>query len=253
MLVVRVEGYVPLPNGNEERVSSSGRVGSLGGEIDEWIAGDTRRATVVAKYGPVEEWNLSAVTNMAFVFESDGVFNADISKWNVAGVLNMLNLFYGKRTFNADISKWNVERVSVFTQMFVGATSFNVDISSWNVASATDIRALFYGATSFNRALCGITWIEANADLRVTQNFPRNTFYLSPGSIATTPCSCVRGRHFVTPDSPKSCDLCPAGTYQDEDGSSEPEATACEEQTRIERNSTAQTRKGGPCIGGFEL
>jgi surface protein len=83
-----------LPNGNAG-TDASERVGSLGGVVDEWIAGGTKRATVVEKYGEIEDWDLSEVTNAMTVFycfgdqKNKASFNADISKWITAAVTDM--------------------------------------------------------------------------------------------------------------------------------------------------------------------
>ena len=54
------------------------------------------RAKIVDEFGPIEDWDLSGVTNMRNVFY--GVkskyfqsFNADISKWKVGAVTHMDN------------------------------------------------------------------------------------------------------------------------------------------------------------------
>ena len=43
----------------------------------------------IAKYGMVQDWDVSLVTDMSRVFFNKGTFNEDISKWEVGRVTNM--------------------------------------------------------------------------------------------------------------------------------------------------------------------
>ena len=44
--------------------------------------------------GDVSQWDVSAVTSMAFMFSSAEYFNGDVSKWDVSAVTDMRNMFY---------------------------------------------------------------------------------------------------------------------------------------------------------------
>ena len=81
-----------------------------------------------SEYGPIELWNVSRITTMAWLFEEDKLFNADISSWNVARVGDMSGIFFQARSFNQDISKWKVSHVTDMSLMFYDATSFDNDI-----------------------------------------------------------------------------------------------------------------------------
>ena len=63
--------------------------------ISDWMD-PMSTSTVVAMYGPIEDWDLSEVTNMKCIFYSSSssqddfnTFNADISKWNTSAVTTM--------------------------------------------------------------------------------------------------------------------------------------------------------------------
>ena len=59
--------------------------------------------------GDISMWNVSNVTNMAFLFyrsRFDGK-KGDISNWDVSNVINMDNMFYNSK-FNGDISTWQI-------------------------------------------------------------------------------------------------------------------------------------------------
>ena len=89
-----VEGYAKLPNG-DGATSATGNAGSLRRAVSDWIAGGASKSTVVATYGPIEDWDVSEVTSMQYVFfgrdlaSTFGSFNADLSKWNTGAVTNM--------------------------------------------------------------------------------------------------------------------------------------------------------------------
>jgi hypothetical protein len=86
MMFVVVESFSPLPDGNGG--IGSGR-GSLGGVVDDWLAGGSRRSAVEAIYGPIGDWDVSLVTNFRYLFYQKDTFNPDISKWVTAAAENM--------------------------------------------------------------------------------------------------------------------------------------------------------------------
>ena len=69
--------------------SPTGNAGTLRRAVSDWIAGGTSKSTVVATYGPIEDWDVSEVTNMGYVFYNFESFNADLSKWNTGAVTSM--------------------------------------------------------------------------------------------------------------------------------------------------------------------
>ena len=99
-----VEGFAKLPNGDES-YSATGAAGSLRRAVSDWIDGGTSRSTIVAQYGAIEEWDVSEVTNMKYVFYNFGSFNADLSNWNTGAVTTMA---YSKCTCTLSLSPLSV-------------------------------------------------------------------------------------------------------------------------------------------------
>jgi len=102
-------GFDPVPNGDG---SSSVPGTGLRKVVSDWTAGGTLKDAVVAKYGEIENWGTSEVTNLAYVFYGKSSFNADISNWVVSSVTTMHYTFCKAKAFNADISKWVVSSVT---------------------------------------------------------------------------------------------------------------------------------------------
>ena len=102
--------------------------------------------------------DMSAVTNMKWMFAGATSFNQDIGGWNVAAVTNMNGMFEGATSFDQDISRWNTAQVTDMRGMFFNATSFNQDISRWNTPAVTDMAYMFGGyqvVTPFNQDISG--------------------------------------------------------------------------------------------------
>ncbi|MFM8451067.1 MAG: BspA family leucine-rich repeat surface protein, partial [Haliscomenobacter sp.] len=90
-----------------------------------------RRLAITALDTP----DLSAATNLSFMFEGAYAFNQDISGWDVSNVTNMNALFAFATSFNQDISSWDVSNVTSMYYTFAFAGAFNQNISSWDVSN----------------------------------------------------------------------------------------------------------------------
>ena len=81
-----------LPNGDG---ATAVNAGTLRGAVSDWIAGGTLKSSVVATYGPIEDWDVSEVTDMQHVFFgcysacTFRSFNSDVSKWDTGSVTRM--------------------------------------------------------------------------------------------------------------------------------------------------------------------
>ena len=56
--------------------------------VSDWL-NLTLRSSVAVKYGSIEDWDLSEVTNLKCIFYRLLNFNADISKWRTSGVTTL--------------------------------------------------------------------------------------------------------------------------------------------------------------------
>ena len=105
---------------------------------------------------PIGNWNVSNVTNMAYMFASctyntsdhGGSFNQDLSKWDVSKVTTMAYMFAFNNTFNhAGIIEWKnkLKSVKSMSNMFRGAEIFDQPIGVWDVSNVTDMSGMFAG------------------------------------------------------------------------------------------------------------
>lgn len=99
----------------------------------------------------LSDWNVGNVANMSGMFRNASSFNRDIAGWDVGTVRNMSDMFTDASSFNQDIGAWNVGNVRNMSQMFFNASSFNQEIGGWDVSNMTNMSSMFKGASSFNQ------------------------------------------------------------------------------------------------------
>ena len=76
------------------------------------LAGAFRGCSSLDVVGRMDEWDVSNIANMAFMFYDASVFNQEIGNWNVSSVTTMASMFYGASTFNQEIGDWDVSNVT---------------------------------------------------------------------------------------------------------------------------------------------
>ena len=55
---------------------------------------NTDPTAAIATYGPIADWDVSAITDMSDLFYNLKNFNADISNWDTSSVTTMRLMFY---------------------------------------------------------------------------------------------------------------------------------------------------------------
>ena len=118
--------------------------------VKYYLEGGEKKDSIIKKYGKIEDWNTSEVTDMSDLFCNYNDFNEDISKWDVSKVTDMSGMFRATKNFNQPIGRWNTSKVTDMEGMFFWAESFNQPIDKWDTSNVTTMKAIFDFAVSFN-------------------------------------------------------------------------------------------------------
>ena len=105
------------------------------------------------KYGHINTWNVSGVTNMSYMFSGTNSFNQPLSNWNVSNITDMHGMFSHTKAFNQPLDNWNVGNVTKMWHMFGDAKAFNQPLNNWNVSKVINMFGMFCDASSFNQPL----------------------------------------------------------------------------------------------------
>jgi surface protein len=70
-------------------------------------------------------------------------FNQHLNQWNISQVTNMHFMFYDASNFNQPLNQWNVSQVTNMRWMFYGAINFNQPLNSWNISQVLNMNAMF--------------------------------------------------------------------------------------------------------------
>ena len=97
--------------------------------------------------------------------------NPDISAWDVSAATDMSYMFYDANAFDRDIGSWDVSGVTTMQSMFGGAYAFDQDISAWDVSGVNTMTRMFYDATSFSHTLCSDAWRDSKSNADQTSMF----------------------------------------------------------------------------------
>lgn len=116
-------------------------------EVENLLASNTDST----KYGSIEIWDTSQVTDMQRMFYDAGMFNANISGWDTSNVTDMNSMFRNAPYFiGADIGRWDTSKVTNMKSMFENAMSFNADIGGWETSKVTNMNSMFEDAINFD-------------------------------------------------------------------------------------------------------
>ncbi|MGB0892116.1 MAG: BspA family leucine-rich repeat surface protein [Flavobacteriaceae bacterium] len=109
---------------------------------------------------PIENWDVSNVTNMNSLFLENESFNQPLNNWDVGNVTDMSSMFMRAINFNQPLNNWDVSKVIYMTRMFFIAKVFNQPLNNWDVSKVTKMNLMFDTAQNFNQPL--INWDVSN-------------------------------------------------------------------------------------------
>ena len=129
--------------------------------VDRYFSPDPiQKNSVLQRFGEIENWDVSRVTNMSNLFEDRKSFNQPLNNWNVSRVTNMDSMFANATSFNQPLNNWIVSNVRTMWCMFHDAESFNQPLNNWKVSNVTNMAGMFGNARSFNQPLDD--WVVSN-------------------------------------------------------------------------------------------
>ena len=94
-------------------------------------------------YGPINEWDVSDITNMRGLFKGLTKFNEPLNDWDVSKVYNMSYMFAGARKFNQPLNDWDVSKVENMSHMFYNADNFIQPLNDWDVSKVENMKNMF--------------------------------------------------------------------------------------------------------------
>jgi len=131
---------------------SNKRIGSLGEVIDDLCSGsNTKIQAVLIKFGPIKNWDVSHVTNFAYLFYNKVPFNSDLSNWVTSSATRMDYMFGGAKQFNSQLTNFVTSKVTNMWRMFINAHEFNQPLSHFDTSKVTQMGGMFNWAKKINQ------------------------------------------------------------------------------------------------------
>lgn len=189
----------PLNNWNVAKVTDFSymfqNTSSFNSSLSGWSLGTSTTASIPcvsmfqssAFNQPINDWNVSRVTNMQQMFTSSS-FNQPINNWNVSNVTNMQQMFQTS-AFNQNLDSWGVSKVTNMNNMFLGS-SFNGSVSGWIPGSGCNCSSMFQGSSFTGSGLD--TWDATKlGNISFMFAYNNNASSIAPKIVNWNLCNCT--------------------------------------------------------------
>ena len=100
------------------------------------------------------------------MFSGAPSFNQPLNDWDVSSVTDMTLMFASTDSFVQPLDRWDVSNVTAMHAMFM-FSAFNHPLDSWNVSNVTDMSLMFHFSL-FDQNLGN--WYITDGDIRVSSN-----------------------------------------------------------------------------------
>jgi hypothetical protein len=170
----------PLPNWYP------GKSGSVGGGSTFAMFRSSPFNQPLSHWGPF----MNRFNDISRMFDSNAVFNQNISSWDVSEASDMEGMFTGATVFNQNIGSWNTAKLTDMPQMFKNASAFNQNLGSWSVGKLTP-GATWAGAWE---AFQGSGLSTANVDALLCGWSPQTVSASVTLTLGTAGPSCATGQ-----------------------------------------------------------
>lgn len=101
----------------------------------------------------IENWDVSGVCQMSFLFYKATKFDHNITDWNVKILRDANSMFREAENFKQDLGKWRPSSLAYASRMFYQAKQFNANINTWDTSNVYNMNKMFFRASSFNQDL----------------------------------------------------------------------------------------------------
>lgn len=113
----------------------------------------------------LENWDVSNVSNMNYIFTNCISFDCDLGAWNTESATTMTSTFWDCRLYDGrGLENWDVSKIGDFQWLF-GLSAITQDISGWDMSSAQYLSGMFYQCPVFNVDLSA--WNTSNVETGV--------------------------------------------------------------------------------------
>lgn len=142
---------------SDENIGSSNATGfttrnDLQEAVQLWLSD---KSQALYEYGPISQWDVSAVDDFLGLFKNVETFDEDLSHWDVSNARTMESMFEGAVAFQGrGLSIWDVRQVKDLSYMFLGAKSLSQEKLCWDIREDASVVGMF-GPTSLDQLGCG--------------------------------------------------------------------------------------------------
>ena len=82
---------------------------------------------------PLNDWDVSSVTSMSYMFSHATSFNQPLNDWDVSSVISMKGMFGDATSFNQPLNDWDVSSVTDMEDMFTFSLLFEQNLGNWYI------------------------------------------------------------------------------------------------------------------------
>ncbi|MFD2568059.1 BspA family leucine-rich repeat surface protein [Pseudotenacibaculum haliotis] len=127
--------------------------------------------------------NLAFTTNLFGMFAYCSSMNQPLNNWDVSNITDMRFMFYYATSFNQPLDQWDVSNVTRMGFMFARATNFNQSLGNWDISNVSKMSGMLDSS--------GLSKVNYDATLIGWNNLPSLQIGVSVGAYELQYCSSI--------------------------------------------------------------